>query len=404
MGFAIEYKEPEGIKFFPLKNRLGFRGTAGDVNPNKLSTRLSPIQKFRWVHFPRNAELDGEFVYRVTPVFMNDADRVELRRGARGRHRAAARDLSRGSSTSPSPAALCLRRLSWTDTQSAGPISTLLPAKAADGTGLRTDPSQGGRGSDVDGFRSAQCDPPGARPGHRRQEAKVCVVAYDLNEPDLVSRLEKLGSRLRIIIDDSADHGDADSGETQAATRLAASAGAANVKRQHMLSLQHNKIIVVDGPQGQMVACGSTNFSWRGFFVQSNNAMILQGASALKPFLAAFEDYWSLAPADFGAYGIRRQWTNLGLTGIDARVAFSPHGPSNALLSTIADDIGEQYQSHASSSHWRSSTRPRVRFWTQSRRCRTTTRSSSMASPTGKSVVSICRSRMATSRLSFLRR
>jgi len=36
-----------------------------------------------------------------------------------------------------------------------------------------------------------------------------------------------------------------------------------------MLSLQHNKTIVVDGPKGQMVVCGSTNFSWRGFFVQS---------------------------------------------------------------------------------------------------------------------------------------
>ena len=26
------------------------------------------------------------------------------------------------------------------------------------------------------------------------KKAKVCVVAYDLNEPDVVSRLEKLGS------------------------------------------------------------------------------------------------------------------------------------------------------------------------------------------------------------------
>jgi hypothetical protein len=38
---------------------------------NRLSTRLSPIQKFRWVHFPRNAEMEGAFTYRVTPVFMS---------------------------------------------------------------------------------------------------------------------------------------------------------------------------------------------------------------------------------------------------------------------------------------------------------------------------------------------
>ncbi|NBQ70044.1 MAG: phospholipase, partial [Nitrosomonadaceae bacterium] len=76
VGFAIEYKEPRGDRFFALKNRLGFRSADGKLNPAQLSTRLSPIQKFRWVHFPRNAELEGEFIYRVTPVFMNAADEL----------------------------------------------------------------------------------------------------------------------------------------------------------------------------------------------------------------------------------------------------------------------------------------------------------------------------------------
>src|SRR6476646_8007903 len=70
VGFAIEYKEPNGTQFFPLKNRLAFRKLDGTFNPNELSTRLSPIQKFRWVHFPRNADLLGAFTYQVTPVFM----------------------------------------------------------------------------------------------------------------------------------------------------------------------------------------------------------------------------------------------------------------------------------------------------------------------------------------------
>ena len=73
VGFAIEYKEPNGDKFYPLKNRLSFPGPGGALDPNQKSSRLSPIQKFRWVHFPRNAELDGEFVYKVSPVFMNGA-------------------------------------------------------------------------------------------------------------------------------------------------------------------------------------------------------------------------------------------------------------------------------------------------------------------------------------------
>ena len=51
VGFAIEYKEPGGDRFYPLKNRLAFTDSGGKLNPNRLSTRLSPIQKFRWGAF-----------------------------------------------------------------------------------------------------------------------------------------------------------------------------------------------------------------------------------------------------------------------------------------------------------------------------------------------------------------
>jgi len=340
VGFAIEYKEPNGNKFFPLKNRLGFRAAGGDVNPNALSTRLSPIQKFRWVHFPRNAELSGEFVYRVSPVFMNDAGELSY-----GEFQEASIELRR--ETYPGQLNVTFTR-GFVSSQafvdryaSAGDISTLLPAQAADGLQfVPTHPKAEealrwmgfeARGAILEVLDKAIAD----------TQAQVRVVAYDLSEPDVVARLEKLGPRLKIIIDDSKEHGEEDSGESQAATRLAASAGAANVKRQHMLSLQHNKVIVVDGPAGKMAVGGSTNFSWRGFFVQSNNAVILQGAGAVQPFLAAFEGYWSQAPAKFGGTA-SAEWHDLGLDGIDARVAFSPHGPSNALLKTIADDIGTQ--------------------------------------------------------------
>src|SRR5262245_33597850 len=76
VGFAIESKPPGGDTFFPLMNRIAFAGADGNVNPLQLSTLVSPIQKFRWVHFPRNANLDGEFTYRVTPIFMDEEDRL----------------------------------------------------------------------------------------------------------------------------------------------------------------------------------------------------------------------------------------------------------------------------------------------------------------------------------------
>lgn len=103
-----------------------------DFNRNRLSTRLSPIQKFRWVHFPRNAELPGEFVYRVTPVFMNDADELSY-----GEAQEAAVELKR--ETYPGQLNVAFTRgfvssQAFVDRyESGGPISELLPANAADG-------------------------------------------------------------------------------------------------------------------------------------------------------------------------------------------------------------------------------------------------------------------------------
>jgi len=117
------------------------------------------------------------------------------------------------------------------------------------------------------------------------------------------------------------------------------------VKRQHMGKLQHNKTIIVDGPKVKMAVCGSTNFSWRGFFVQANNALVLQSKDAIKPFLDAFQNYWNSNKVTDFAKTKSANWTNLGLNGINARVVFSPHSKDNALLKSIADDIEKHTES-----------------------------------------------------------
>ena len=336
VGFAIEYQEPGGDRFFSLNNRLSFSPPSGNAAPNQLSTRLSPIQKFRWVHFPRNADLPGSFTYRVTPVFMDSTDTLSY-----GEAQEAALELRR--ETYPGELNVAFTRgfvssQAFVDRYGAAAIPTLLPANAKQGLDFVPTYPQAQEALTWMGFEARTAllevlDQAVADTG-----AQVRVVAYDLNEPEVVSRLEQLKTRLKVIIDNSGDHGPADSAETAAATRLAASAGTANVKRQHMRNLQHNKTIVVDGPAGQVVACGSTNFSWRAFFVQNNNAMILHGATPVAIFSAAFDNYWSQAPTAFGATD-SAHWAALGLTGIDAQVAFSPHAPDNALLSAIGNDI-----------------------------------------------------------------
>jgi hypothetical protein len=110
-----------------------------------------------------------------------------------------------------------------------------------------------------------------------------------------------------------------------------------------MSGLQHNKTITVDGPTAKKVVCGSTNLSWRGFFVQSNNAMVLEGTSSVTLFLNAFDNYFDNQAA-FGT-SHSTQLRDLGLKDIDACVAFSPHAASNAMLEKVADDIGNNTSS-----------------------------------------------------------
>jgi phosphatidylserine/phosphatidylglycerophosphate/cardiolipin synthase-like enzyme len=154
-----------------------------------------------------------------------------------------------------------------------------------------------------------------------KEKAEVRVVAYDLSEPEVVGRFEKVGKNLKIIIDDSADHGHADSGETQAAKRIRKSAGTGNVKRQHMKSLQHNKMIIVNGSKTKKVVFGSTNLSWRGLYVQANNAFVVEGKKPVDLALAAFDNYFDneddFPDTDSAAL------TNLGLNNIEAKYPIS---------------------------------------------------------------------------------
>lgn len=340
VGFAIESKEPgPAKKFFPVNNRLSFSGPASATTKDRTSSLLAPIQLFRWVHFPRNAELSGAFTYRVTPVFMDANDALTY--GA-----AQEVDIELARETHPDKLNVTFTRgfiasQAFVDfyAKDAKELRTLLPAKAEQGLGFTPTHPRASEALAWMGFEARSAILAVLDEAIADTKAEVRVVAYDLSQPEVVSRLEQLGGRLRVIIDDSAEHGPAASPESKAAARLVASAGVANVKRQHMGNLQHNKTIVVEGSKVKAVVCGSTNFTWRGIYVQNNHAVVFRGGSAVKLFGTAFDDYWDRGSvATFGKTA-SAGWNDLGLSGIDAQVTFSPRAAKRAVLASIADDI-----------------------------------------------------------------
>jgi phosphatidylserine/phosphatidylglycerophosphate/cardiolipin synthase-like enzyme len=338
VGFAIMYRPPGSDRFFVLQNRLSFLTADGRVVRDLRPTTQSPIQKFRWVHFPRNPELSGDYLYRVVPVFMNEAG-----------------DLSYGE---PQEAGLELRRETYpgvvnvTYTRGmvssqafverfgrSGAINTLVPDDANKGLTFNPTHPDAKEALAWMGFEARQAILDVLDEAIADATAKVYVVAYDLNEPDVVSRLEQLGGRLQVIIDDEGAHGARGSAENEAAKKLRTTAGKTNVKRQHMDKIQHNKTIVVDGDKANVVVCGSTNFSWRGFYVQANNAVIARGAAVVASFRGAFESYWKNDTAATFGLTDPAKLAKLGLGDLDAQVAFSPHVKDNAQLDGIADDV-----------------------------------------------------------------
>jgi hypothetical protein len=339
VGFALEYKEPGGDRFWEIKNRINFPNPNGSVNKKRTSSRLSPIQKFRWVHFPVNAEQEGEFTYRVMPVFMNASD--ELSYGeAQEVGIALAREtypkklnvtFTRGFVSSQ---AFVDRYVTKTDG-----MKTLIPGEAGEGLDFVPTHPKADEALEWMGFEARSAILEVLDEAIKDTSAVVRVACYDLNDPAIVSRLKTLKKRLWIIIDNSKEHKPPTAAESQAEKILANTAGKSQVKRHHMSNLQHNKTIVVEGDEVKAAVFGSTNFTWRGQFVQSNNAIVVRGKKAIQPFIDAFENYWDYdSVKDYGPTDSTK-WQSLGFDDISAKVCFSPHSESKGVLQSIADDI-----------------------------------------------------------------
>ncbi|KAJ4421127.1 hypothetical protein N0V82_003891 [Gnomoniopsis sp. IMI 355080] len=345
VGFGIDYKEPNGTQFFALNNRLSFPASVAHTGPNAQSSHLSPIQKFRWVHFPLHADLPGFFTYRVMPVFMDITDGNKLSYGDVQQVQ-----IELQAETYPGELNVAFTR-GFISSQAfidnfgsgEGSVSAILPATA--NAGLTFQPAKKEAAKEEAalawmGFEARTVILGALDAAIADATAQVRVCAYDFNDPEIVSRIQQLKSRVKIIIDDSGTHKSATSAESQVAGMIEAAAGAENVQRQHMGDLQHNKSIVVDGEKTKIAIGGSTNFSWRGLYVQNNNTVSLQGEQAVKIFSDAFDNFWANPnnPTSFEKT-ISSTWTDLGFKNINAQVTFSPHNTKNAALNDIASDI-----------------------------------------------------------------
>lgn len=341
VGFAIEVKAPGASDFVPLNNRLAF----AYYKPLKKAVRggrwypslTSPFQKFRWIHFPDDPK-NGTYVYRVTQMHMPKDNQ-----------------LVKGVSVQST---ISLDAVIYSDFLDVGFTRNFASSQAyADRYGNNPNiiPSKAGQGltfkkvkGDVYewlGFEAYELISNLLKEVEGDKSLSLDVFAYDLNEPDFVAGLKGLGNRLRIVIDNSGDHAPTTSAESKAALILTKSAGAANVKRMKFIKLQHNKVLIVKSKgKAIKVLFGSTNFSFRGLYIQANNALVVYATEAASLFASTFDLAFANAGKSpktwFEGNPISQQWHTVSMAGKPTlKFCFSPHANSNLSMLPVGKAI-----------------------------------------------------------------
>ncbi|HEY0281066.1 MAG TPA: phospholipase D-like domain-containing protein [Rhizomicrobium sp.] len=342
VGFAIEVKRPGAGGFMPLRNRLAFSypqtPDASVTGARQFSSLEAPFQKFRWIHFPQEPQL-GSYTYRVTKLHMPGEGRLVA--GTR---------LAAGISLGPVTYDGYLD-IGFTRNFASSQIyaeryknnPNIIPTKADGGLEFKKVAGDVYRWL---GFEAYQMIFDFLDEAVKDSSVSLDVLAYDLNEPDMVAALEKLGRRLRIVIDDSKTHSAKTTAESKAAARLVKSAGAQNVRRTHFKSLQHHKVLIAKrGGKPFKALFGSTNFSFRGLYIQANNALRFDAPEAAALFGEMFEAAFA-NPAKFSAVPLAKQWHLVRVANRPlAHLCFSPHTSVNLSL----DPVGAAIQQASSS-------------------------------------------------------
>jgi hypothetical protein len=346
VGFAIKVKNPGRSSYYTLRNRLAFSYDSADSDAvngkKKYPSTESPFQKFRWIDFPPD-NTRGVFSYRAIKMHMGSDGKVKpgtsIDLDITLEPETYNRFLDVGFTRNFASSQAFLDRCSE--------CGKVIPANADEGLEFTKLPGDiySWMGFEAYDLVFSVLDEAAADP-----ELELDVLAYDLNEGDIVSRLQKLGSRLRIVIDDSSiaddgekkGHGSQESAESKAADILVQSAGADHVRRTHLSGLQHHKVFIVKRAGVPFkVLTGSTNFSYRGLYIQANNVLVFHSPAVAGLYGRVFDLIFT-APALFRSDDLAASWHMIkDETGPVVHCCFAPHKSSGLSLNPLGGAVDQ---------------------------------------------------------------
>jgi hypothetical protein len=338
-GFAIEYTDPSG-KTSPVFNRLNFHDpvTADTTNKERrqmaTDTKQAPIQKFHWVHFPADVQ-PGDFTYRVSAM----------------RYRPGTDDQVEPVASEEQTVVLMPKQpekfqLGFTR----GYLSSQAYLDRFHGEDFTPDPLT--LDSDTApfqekwhwlGFHGRRLVFDFLDEALKDSGIELDVFAFDLDEADVVSKLEQFGPRLRLFQDNSATHvqktpEDTRPLELDVIERVKAKG--AQVQTGDFSGLAHSKVFIQRrGDSALKVLAGSANFSVRGLYAQSNNVFVFDEPQAADLYEQAFTQAWN-GETEFRSSKIAAGWLPIESDALPAcAVSFAPHKTAAVSLARLAEAI-----------------------------------------------------------------
>lgn len=341
-GFAILCTPPNQPAFY-LNNRISFnsgihKGTSS-ADREWTPSNLAPFQKFRWIHSLSEKEIDGIYTYKVTAMYFTPNKDLQA-----GPSTSVTIDFNRNKFESFKDFSIGFTRgylssQAYTEKFNNKYFSPRIKSIDFDTTGYQDQYTWlGGHARKLvfDFLEECLKDP----------SITVDLFAYDLNEPDFIRGLLGLGTRLRVILDNSPLHTKPGSLEIEVAKRLINSAGKQNVMRGHFKRFAHNKVMIgKKNGKAIKVLTGSANFSLRGLYVQANNVIVFYNPEIAKVYEEAFNTAFTNMK-NFQHSPIASRWFDFSLKDSpQVSLAFSPHLSCNLSLDPIAKSIGKAEKS-----------------------------------------------------------
>lgn len=351
VGFAVKVCPPNSKKYTCLKNRIAFDYTDAKVTGDRLfDTDVAPLQRFRWIHFPWQP-VAGIYHYQATKMHMEPDG--SLREG-----------ITLENSIELSPVTYDdIVDIGFTRNFASSQAyrdqfnnnSDIIPGAGEDGLNFKLrDDVKNSRGETVYdwlGFEAKTLIDTFIQEVVDNPDLRLDFMAFDLDLPDLVEKLEAIGPRLRAVIDDSSKkdketgipegHGAKNSSESVASQRL--TLARAQVTRTRFFNLQHHKVLIQRDKQNQAVKvlCGSTNFSFRGLYIQANNVLVFHSSGVAASFGQMFDKAFTEPKAFRHSPLSQSIQTIKHANGPTVNVSYSPHREASLSLNPVVNAINQ---------------------------------------------------------------